>query len=234
VTSLFIAKPDDFGRFLLISLAGHAVAFMLFIGVNLVLAGPAIDLSAQPIKATLIRRGVKRDEKLLPRKEEQPPPPQQKQSVPSAKQDLFKALDKFQKNPSPSKSDGKNNLFDALKSTAKTAEQPEGDPNGDDNGDSATQEGERYFGLLASLVHRNYDVSSTIPDAERIRLVAWVVIKIGKAGELLKVDLTRSSKNEQFDQAVLAAVKKSAPFPPPPEHLRVKMQSDGVQFNFRP
>ena len=47
------------------------------------------------------------------------------------------------------------------------------------DGDSAKAEGERYYGGCARS-HRFYDVSSTIPEAERIRLTAEVAVVIDR------------------------------------------------------
>ena len=95
------------------------------------------------------------------------------------------------------------------------------------------QEGERYFGLLRAVVTRHYDVSNTISESERIRLKANVAIRVSDKGELLDVNLTKSSGNEVFDGAVLAAVKKAAPFPPPPPNLRDQLKK-GLTFQFTP
>ena len=43
----------------------------------------AMDLDQKPIKASLVRQGKPREEKLLPRKE-QPPPPPKEQKAPAA------------------------------------------------------------------------------------------------------------------------------------------------------
>lgn len=229
--SLFAAKPDPFGRFLLISVIGHFCALAILLGINVLRNGPKIDLDDKVIHATLVRKGVKRDEKLLPRIEESPPPATAPAPAPTKKQDLFAALDKAQKAPGQ-KSDQHNKLFGALNKISKTAEL-EGDPNGDPNGDSATQEGERYWGQLSAQVHRYYDVSQTIPESERIHLKARVRVKIGKAGDLIKVELAKSSQNDLFDQAVLAAINKAKPFPPPPDTLR-SVLADGVTLEFTP
>jgi TonB family protein len=232
--SLFASKPEPLGRFVILSVAGHAAALVLFLGLSSLVSAPKVDLDAKVIHASLVRKGVKRDEKLLPRKDDTPPPPATApQPAPTKKQDLFAAMDKTQKAPGD-KNDARNKLFGAINKASKTPQDVEGDPNGDPNGDSATQEGERYWGVLSAQVRRYYDVSQTIPDAERIRLRARVLVRIGKSGDLLKVELTQKSDNNLFDQAVVAAVKKAAPFPPPPDTLRAALQSGGVNLEFTP
>jgi len=76
-------------------------------------------------------------------------------------------------------------------------------------------------------------VSDTIPEAERRALKAEVALWIGAAGEVLNVKLSKASGNELFDAAVLAAVKKAAPFAPPPETLKDSLRKQGVAIVFR-
>jgi TonB family protein len=233
--SLLRPRPSGLLPFVLGSVVAHALLTAVALTLSWVFAGPALELDQQPIKASLVRLGKKRDEKLLPRKEELPPPPPPKAAeVPSptpAPPD--KAVKIPSKDAKPEKPvDTKKSLFDALNKVAKP-EELEGDPEGDVHGDSAVQEGERYFGLLKSVVQRNYDVSDSIPEAERRTLKAEVALNIGSGGELLSVKLTRPSGNELFDAAVLGAVKKTAPFAPPPKHLAPALKKDGVAIVFR-
>jgi len=231
--SLLRPRPQPLLPFLVVSVAGH----LLFIGAALVLswalAGPRIELDQEPIKASLVRLGKKRDEKLLPRKEEAPPPPPPAAAPVLPTEAPVKPAAPTK--PTPQRVDTKKSLFDAMNKTASAAaEAPEGDEQGDPNGDAARQEGERYYGVLSSAVRRNYDVSNTIPEAERRTLKARVTVRLGSLGELLDVSLSKSSGNQLFDDAVLGAVKKAAPFGPPPEHLRDTLKSGGVTLVFSP
>jgi TonB family protein len=229
--SLLARRPSRMGPFVAMSLTGHAAVVGGFLVLSWVLAGPRIDLDPKPIKASLVRLGKKRDEKLLPRIEATPPPAEPTPApVVQPKPDQAKT-----KPDVTSKDKPKTSLADAFKKTASQAkpEELEGDPEGDKFGDSATQEGERYFGLLSSAVRRYYDVSNTIEESERLRLKAQVTIKISHTGEVLDVDLNKKSGNEVFDSAVLAAVKKAAPFPPPPPNLRDQLKK-GLTFEFKP
>jgi TonB family protein len=130
----------------------------------------------------------------------------------------------------------RKSLFSAFDRASKAAEpeELEGAEDGDPNGDAARAEGERYWGILTAQVRRHYDVSQTIPEQERIRLRARVVLKISRTGEVLQANLSQSSGNALFDNAVLSAVKKASPFSPPPEAVRDLLQRDGVQMEFSP
>jgi TonB family protein len=249
--SLLRREPLPIRRYLLASAVGHGAVFAV-VTVASYFQSPAIDLNQQPIKASLVRLGKPRDPKLLPRNteppaEEQkpaPPPEPPKPAEPKAQVAIPdpKAMAAAKKNAEKSASDRRRELLSALSRTTRTGgsktagaiEEMEGQLDGDPNGDSATQEGERYFGLLKAQVQRNYDVSQTIPEQERLHLRAQVVVLIGRTGEMARVQLARSSGNELFDNSVLAAVKKASPFAPPPEHLRDALQRKGIALEFRP
>jgi TonB family protein len=243
--TLLEPRPSALPLYLALSVVGHVVLVALWLIVGWVFAGPKVDLEQTPIKASLVRLGKPRDEKMLPRKEEAPPPPPAAEKVETP---APPAVDTAVKVPSPDaapqkpseKKEGakeaKKSLFDAFAKTAKPgkAEELEGRADGDINGDSAQQEGERYFGLLNAVVKRNYDVSNTIDEAERRRLRAVVMLRIGHGGELIQAELSKPSGNPLFDSAVMGAVKKAAPFSPPPDHLRDSLQRSGVPLIFSP
>ena len=203
-------------------------------------------LDQKPITASLVRLGKPRDEKLLPKKEEEPPPvekPAEKPvevaaptkpaetAVPIPTKDV--KVEPKKDSGKDSKKNAKKDLFAAFNKTGK-ADDVEGQADGDPNGDSAKQEGERYYGLLTSVVKRNYDVSNSIAESERRRLHAVVMVRIAPSGELLEVKLVTSSGNDLFDGAVVEAVKKAAPFTAPPDHLRDDLKKHGVPFDFTP
>ena len=227
--SLLARRPSRMGPFMAFSLVSHALVVGGVLLLTWVLAGPPMDLDAKPIKASLVRLGKKREEKLLPRKEEQAPPAEPTPTPMPAPKPEQKTK------PDVASKEKKTSLADAFKKNASKAkpEELEGDPEGDKYGDSAVQEGERYYGLLSSAVHRYYDVSNTIEESARLRLKAQVRLRISDKGEVLEVGLSKSSGNEVFDSAVLGAVKKAAPFPPPPPNLRDQLKK-GLTFEFKP
>ena len=87
---------------------------------------------------------------------------------------------------------------------------------------------------MKNAVRRFYDVSNTIPESERITLKAQVNFKVSATGELLDVDIVKASGNSLFDAAVVSAVKKAAPYSPPPDHLRDTLKKSGVTIVFTP
>jgi TonB family protein len=248
--SMLVARPSRLGLFLGVSVAGHGLMLVVGLVYSALTAGPKVDPNPPVIKATLVRQGKPRDEKLLPRKEQPPPPPKEVKAPPAPPSEAVKPPDKAvvpvpvakpQPAPAPQKGDTssedrRKRLFGAFDKTAKQAppEELEGAEDGDVDGDSATAEGERYFALLSSQIRRNYDVAESISKEERASLRAQVKVRLGRAGEVVESALALSSGNDLFDAIVLAAVKKAAPFSPPPQHLRDLLQKQGVVLEFSP
>jgi TonB family protein len=247
---MLVSRPSRLGIFLGVSVAGHGLLLALGLIYSFLTAGPKLDPNIPVIKASLVRQGKPRDQKLLPRKEELPPPPKEVKAPPAPPTEApppptkpAVAVPAVKPAPAPapqkgatSADDRRKRLFGAFDKTSKKAEpeELEGAEDGDPNGDSATAEGERYYALLSNQIRRNYDVSNTIPEAERMYLKALVQLRLGRAGEVLDTKLTSASGNELFDAAVLSAVKKASPFSPPPDHLRESLQKQGIVLEFHP
>lgn len=199
--------------------------------------GPKIDLDAKPIQAHLVKLGEKRDEKLLPRMQANAPPPPEAAPTPSPSSTPLQPSPPKPKTPPPPKQNIEKDLFAAFDQTKPPtkAEKQAGRADGDVNGDvEDATEGERYFGLMNSGIKRNYDVSSAISDAERVRLSATVIIYVDANGRVTKSDFQQKSGNDLFDSAVMAAVQKASPFPPPPPSLAKALATQGVALKFRP
>lgn len=256
--SLLVSRPSAVGRFVVFSVAGHGVVLAAALLYARLGSEPRVDMDAKPIRASLVRLGKPRDPKLLPRKEQPPPPPKEVKApqqppqpaptppppsnavavpVPGVKPEPSKPPPTPQKGESTGE-DRRKRLFGAFDKLAKPASEPEeleGAEDGDPHGDSATAEGERYYGLLSAQVRRHYSVADSIPESERLHLRAQVIIRLGRAGELVgEPRLAKASGNDLFDSAVMAAVRKASPFSPPPGHIRDSLQKDGVVLEFRP
>lgn len=251
--SLLSSRPSRVGRFLVLSVGAHALVLLAVVAYNTWIQPPPVKLEQTPIRATLVRLGKPRDEKLLPRKEQPPPPPPKKVEAPATPTPpppeppkATVAIPGIKPEPAPKpapqrgETQGENRrdrlfgAFDKLAKPSKQEEDPEGSEDGDPNGDAAKAEGERYFGLISSQVRRHYNVADTIPDNERIRLKAQVAMRLGRSGEVLEARLAKASGNGLFDSAVLSAVKKASPFSPPPDPLRDMLQKSGIVLEFSP
>jgi TonB family protein len=239
-SSLLATPPQPLGRFLVPSVLVHAVLLGLVLGYGALTARPLIDLDQKPIVAKLVRQGTPRDEKLLPRIDETPPPPKEQAPPPApapvAVPSPAAPAPAKTKAPGQKTGDERQKLLGAFDQMSKTKRPAEvsGALDGDTSGDASESEGERYYGQLSAQVKRFYDVSETIPDQERVRLVAQVALFIDSSGQLSRVRLAKPSGNDLFDSAVLEAVKRAAPFAPPPVHLRSALQKYGIVLQFRP
>lgn len=232
--------------------------FAIFCGVSFVLhivfvvvwvvssfqGGPVVKLDDNVIKTRLVKLGKQRDEKLMPRLDGSKPPPKTNAKaapVPEAPKD--KAPDK-KPEPAPERT-----AADVLKDFAEKAEDPsiddliknrigepldEGHEDGSEHGTDITGRMKAdYNDILKAKVHNAYTLPTTLSDEERVRLWANLFVKVGEAGELLDARLSPSSGNPAFDNAVLSAANKAAPFPPPPIQLR-DFYRDGVGMKVCP
>ncbi len=250
-TLLLSRPPKALGLFVGVSVGLHVAVVVLGVLLGKFDRSPTRVIDQTPIKASLVRLGKERDQKLLPRIEKAAPPPKEVKAppqpptpAPTPPPEAAKVpspVAKPQPAPTPAPQPGaktgettKSSLFDAINKASAKPEELEGAADGDPFGDSATQEGERYYGALRAQVRRSYDVSRTLSEQERLHLRAEVVIRIGRGGNLLDAKLARASGNDLFDSAVLGAVKRAAPYSPPPDHLRSDLEADGILLEFRP
>lgn len=221
-----------------------AIGLMLWLSTRV---SPQIEPRQKVVTAKLVRLGKPRDKRLLPRKETPAqPPPKKTVEVPAPKTAPTKPSKAQPKRPEPrprsnaaelAKAARRQSLFSAFAATAKpTDEEVVGEEDGDPEGDSdSAEEGERYFGLILAKARRHYGITKTISPQELIRLKAVVVLYIGGMGELLKEpELSATSGNDLFDQEVLMALKKAAPFGPPPAALAETLRTVGIAIEATP
>lgn len=111
---------------------------------------------------------------------------------------------------------------------------PEGHEDGHEIGTEITGRLKaEYNDVLGQKIRSLYELPDTISDEERVRLEGFLFLRVGEGGQLLDVHVDKTSGNTAFDNAMVAAAKKAAPFPPPPIPLR-GFYSTGVVFRFRP
>jgi len=200
-----------------------------------------------------VRLGEKRPPNLLPRKEEAPPvaapapapapvaepkpaapTPAPKVAVPSAK-----PAPKPAQKPSPPAASARGNdvlasVLSRVKRDKSRDEPVYGDPSGDPLGDSSEgSEGDQYLALVRRALRETYVAPVTIPERERIRLRAVVVLYIDGDGKILRHDLTTPSGNPAFDGALERAVR-GAHLPPPPPQYRQRFRTEGLAITSTP
>ncbi|MFW7379512.1 MAG: cell envelope integrity protein TolA [Oligoflexus sp.] len=82
----------------------------------------------------------------------------------------------------------------------------------------ANAESRRYQGYLSQTIRRNYELPSNY-QFQSSKTNVILLMRINARGELLTVDISESSGDQVRDAYSIEAVKKSAPFNPPPKAL---------------
>jgi TonB family protein len=218
-----------------------------FVGAWAVASQLAISAPARPppniIKTKLVKLGKQRKKDLLPRKAAAPPQPKSKKAP-----DLSQKTE--QANPTAKPAPSPKSASDILKDFEDdNAERPDlnsliqdtvGEPldEGHEQGSKLGTEitgrmKANYNDKILAIVKGNYKLPTTLDNDEKIRLKTVLVIRIASDGRITDTKLSPSSGNSAFDNAVLAAAKKSSPLPAPPIQLR-DFYASGVGMNFCP
>ncbi|MGB6554947.1 MAG: energy transducer TonB [Candidatus Binataceae bacterium] len=84
-----------------------------------------------------------------------------------------------------------------------------------------------YFSTVQDKIKKAWNFTSGSSD-----LTAVVDYAIGPDGALTEVKIAKSSNDAAFDDSVLRAIRRAAPFAPPPEKYRAQW-AGGVEATFR-
>ena len=84
-----------------------------------------------------------------------------------------------------------------------------------------------YYRTVQERVRKAWNFNGGSPD-----LTATVTFSIGADGSLTGVKVTQSSKDSAYDDSVVRAIRKAAPFPPPPEKYRDQF-GGGIEALFK-
>lgn len=217
-----------------ISILGSAAAHAGLI-VLLIIGGLVKDSGGREnVKITaLLKKGKPRDKKLLPRKPPAaaPAPPANARPPRDAKKSDPKAARK-----TSSRVDYGKDMASAINGLAAEGSQEdegEGSPDGVDEGTALIAEkGNEYMTKVYSAVKGQYSVPEIITERERMFLNAIVVITINARGQIKNLSFEKRSGNQVFDSAIEAAIRRAAPFPPPPPELVDKYASEGIGIDF--
>ena len=115
----------------------------------------------------------------------------------------------------------------------KSDVEPEGSPDGVDEGTALiAQLGNEYMTKVYTSVKGQYAVPEIISQRERMFLSAVVVITLDARGNIKDLSFEKKSDNQIFDSAIEAAIRRAAPFPPPPSELVDKYGSEGIGLEF--
>jgi protein TonB len=216
-----------------ISILGSAAAHAGLI-ILLIIGGLVKDSGEREhVKITaLLKKGKERRKDWLPRKEPAAAPAPPKTARPP--KDAKKTTSKSHK--SSSRVDYSKDMGSALKSLAVEGakeDEGEGSPDGVDEGTALIAEkGNEYMTKVYSAVKGQYSVPEIITERERQFLNATVVITINARGQIKNLTFEKRSGNQVFDSAIENAIRRAAPFPPPPPELVDKYSSEGIGIDF--
>jgi TonB family protein len=216
-----------------ISILGSAAAHAGLI-ILLIIGGLVKDSGGREhVKITaLLKKGQPRPKDWLPRKEAAAVPAPPKNVRPSKE---AKKVDSKAHNTS-SRVDYSRDMASALSGLAKEGgkeDSGEGSPDGVDEGTALiAQKGNEYMTKLYSAVKGQYSVPEIITERERQFLNATVVITINARGQIKNLTFEKRSGNQVFDSAIENAIRRAAPFPPPPAELADKYASEGIGIDF--
>jgi hypothetical protein len=112
---------------------------------------------------------------------------------------------------------------DELAQLARAAEQ-EGDPDGVAEGTHSREEGDLYPTYLYGFFRRGFQMPTSITDEERRGLAAVIRVQTSPAGIIEGYDITRTSGNADFDQAVRLRLDQAvgSQLQEPPEEDRAR------------
>ncbi len=234
----FSRVPPGAWLVILASAALHAGLVYLLVQASLA-SGRGNDIKDKALITHLVRKGEEKPKNWLPDKPlapapEAPPPAPAPAVAPDAKA-APAAPKKTERAPDLSKA--QKNALAALGRPDEfrtSNEKPAGSPNGVEEGDTDRETlGNAYYTLVYRQVKQNYVVPGIIPERERLFLNATLVIRLDAGGKLIgEPEFEKRSGNDLFDSAVLGAIKKSAPFPPPPAQLADAYRKDGIGMIF--
>jgi len=210
---------------------------------------PPLDLDTKPLHARLVRLGEQKPENFLPRKADEAPPAE---PPPAAAPPVAPEAPAAAPTPAPmvapavkaapstrgkaaSGARGSGSPLDSAITKVQreiVAEQRWGDPTGEVGGDAEESEGDRYHALVERALRQNYDVPSTISEAERLYLSATVLVFVENDGRITRWRFERKSGNPAFD-AALERTLRAAHLPPPPEAQRESYRRTGLQVTFK-
>ncbi|MGA1841321.1 MAG: energy transducer TonB [bacterium] len=86
-----------------------------------------------------------------------------------------------------------------------------------------------YAAKIYHLIKSNWTIQTFSKDMENIEAI--LVIRLNPNGELADVRLEKTSGFNHYDESIIRAIKKTAPFPPPPLDLKEEELEFEVRFH---
>ena len=235
-----------FGAF--VAIPGLALLSALLLGVVQSVLGTSTAALPPPpievIETRFVRLGKKREPRALPSKEmpeapQQAPTPEAPQAEPAMAAPTGKS-DRGTKKPDKKQKRDEDLLSQLGERAGKISDlskgpELEGDPDGIKEGTLAQgTDREIYIGKLYAYFRRGFRTPTSIPEEELRKLACVLELSITEDGKVEGYEITRSSGNESFDNAVRRRVDEAegAKLPPPPASIEDQVLGKTISLRF--
>lgn len=104
-------------------------------------------------------------------------------------------------------------------------------PWGSDKGDVVDPQLILYYNTIKRKINKEWVVNENSFTGE---LHTQIIVLIDASGNVLRTDFKGLSGNGSFDDSAMRAIRRSAPFPPPPESIRKEALTEGFLIEFNP
>jgi len=232
-------KPQPMVWLAILASAGVHAGLILAVLAGGIFGGDTGPSKDHVMITRLLKKGEERPKNQLPHRDDRKPPPAPRPAPAPAvapRPDAPPAPKPAERPPRREDySKDQNNALAALADEVKkTQYSQDGSPDGVDEGDSLIAEkGNAYLTKMYQAVKRNYSVPELIPEKERLFLKAVVIVRLEASGAIRDLSFESRSGNELYDSAVEAAIRKAAPFEPPPKELAERYAKDGIGIPFQ-
>jgi colicin import membrane protein len=227
-----------------VSALAHVMLVLVFLMKAYLAPEQPIDLR-EAIRVDMV--GLPEKQQALPEKTPAPaaqaPPPQEKAKVKEPPKPKAPEHPKVNLHPKKDIAKSEKSALDEIKALAaldkfknEVAKKPAAKPvkgNQINAGNSLTGldkiDFDRYFQSIEDKIRANWSLPQWLIDAH---LRAQALVLIDENGAIKKKQILKSSGNGEFDDRMMDAIDRSAPFPAPPDRLRSVLSEQGIVFNF--
>ncbi|HNW81682.1 MAG TPA: cell envelope integrity protein TolA [bacterium] len=228
-------------RFFAGSFVLHVLFILVFASGLILDRGRRIEFSS--VQARLVKLGVERDKKLLPRitkKEKAKAPIDEKGNALTAdEKKKDKKDDKKDDKKAPSLAELLSGSIKDIKEDARAEETDEGAADGVEDGDvtdpALALKADMYTRKISALIRNNWSIPGIIQNDQLKGLQAEAFFRITYSGEVYSVEIRTSSGNNLFDSSVIEAIKKTGTLPLPEDRdLKKLVLKEGFECPFTP
>lgn len=226
-------------RFFAFSLAVHLLLFAFFSS-GLIERSRKIEFNS--VQARLVKLGVERDQKLLPRITKKETAKAQVKEKANSITSVEKKNDKKDEKKdakAPSLAELLSGTMKEIKEDARAETTDEGAADGVVDGDvtdpALALKADMYTRKISALIRNNWKIPAIIQNEQLKDLHAKAFFRITYSGEIYSVEIIDSSGNNLFDSSVIEAIKKTGTVPLPEDReLKKLVLQEGFECPFIP